>query len=185
MRPRAAASAAAALALVAGGVVAGASAATAADPSPRQDVFASARAATAKYHDITKATEAGFGELKDAAGIACIDNPAGGMGIHYVNGARVDGVLDPARPEVLVYEPQADGSMKLGALEYVILAADWKGSGAPTLFGHSFEYMPGQDEPHPNRYGLPAFWELHVWAWAHNPSGIFEDWNPKVTCENA
>ncbi len=185
MRPRTAASVVAALALAAGGVVAGAPAATAADPSPRQDGFAGARAATARYHDITKATAAGFGEITDAAGIACIDSPAGGMGVHYGNGNRIDGVLDPAQPEVLVYEPQEDGSMKLGALEYVILDADWKGSGAPSLFGQSFTYMPGQDEPHPNRYGLPAFWELHVWAWAHNPNGIVEDWNPEVTCANA
>ena len=184
MRPRTAASAAAALALVASGV-AGASAAAAAEPSPRQDGLAGVRAATAPYHDITKATAAGFGEIKDAAGIACIAGPAGGMGIHYGNGDRIDGVLDPAQPEVLVYEPQEDGSLKLGALEYVILDADWKGSGAPSLFGQSFTYMPGQDEPHPNRYGLPAFWELHVWAWAPNPDGIFADWNPEVTCANA
>jgi hypothetical protein len=35
----------------------------------------------------------------------------------------------------------------------------------------------------PNRYGLPAFYELHVWAWKTNPSGMFADWNPRVSCE--
>jgi hypothetical protein len=166
---------------VAAGVVGGASAAAATD-SPRQDGFAAARAATATFHDISVAKAAGFGELKDAAGIACIDNAAGGMGIHYVNGGRIDGVLDPAAPEVLVYEPQPDGSMRLGALEYVIFASAWTGEGPPQLYGHEFHYMPGQDEPHPNRYGLPAFWELHAWVWNHNARGVFNDWNPAVTC---
>jgi hypothetical protein len=104
------------------------------------------------------------------------------MGIHYVNGSRIDSVLDPARPEVLVYEPQPDGSMQLGALEYVIFASDWAGEGPPQLYGQDFEYMPGQDEAHPNRYGLPAFWELHAWVWKTNPDGVFADWNPRVTC---
>ena len=153
-----------------------------ADGSPRQDDFAAARAATARFHDIRKAT--GFTELDDAAGIACIDNPAGGMGVHFVNGSRLDTVLDPTLPEALVYEPQADGSMRLGALEYVILAADWKGPGSPQLFGRHFEYQPGPDEANPNRFGLPAFWELHVWAWKKNPRGMFDDWNPRVTCAN-
>ena len=180
MRAGTAVAAAASAGLVAAGVVAGASTATAADRPSRQDIFAAARAATAKYHDISAAV--GFGELKDAAGIACIDNAAGGMGIHYVNGARIDSVLDPALPEVLVYEPQPDGSMQLGALEYVIFASDWAGEGPPQLYGQDFEYMPGQDEQHPNRYGLPAFWELHAWVWKANSNGVFADWNPRVTC---
>lgn len=178
MRPRTVLSSATSVALAAAGVVGGASAAVA--DSPRQDVFAAARAATAKYHDISAAV--GFGELKDAVGIACIDNPEGGMGIHYVNGSRIDGVLDPAKPEVLVYEPQPDGSMQLGALEYVVFASDWAGEGPPQLYGQDFEYMPGPGEAHPNRYGLPAFWELHAWVWKHNPNGVFDDWNPRVTC---
>ena len=164
-------------------VGAGAGSASAADGFSRQDDFAAARAATAKYHDIRNAT--GFGELDDAAGIACIDNPAGGMGVHFVDGSRLNSVLDPALPEALVYEPQADGSMKLGALEYVILASDFKGEGAPKLFGQSFEYQPGPGEANPNRFGLPAFWELHLWVWNQNPRGMFDDWNPKVTCANA
>ena len=167
-------------ALLGGTVVGGASSAAADDDSLRQDAFAATRQATARYHDIS--TAVGFGELRDAADIACIDNPAGGMGVHYVNGGRIDAVLDPALPEVLVYEPRADGSMQLGAVEYVIFASDWPGEDPPELFGHSFYYMPGQDEAHPNRYGLPAFWELHAWVWKTNPNGMFDDWNPRVTC---
>ena len=49
----------------------------------------------------------GYGLFVDAAGIACIAQPGlGTMGIHYVNGGLVgDTVLDPAKPEALVYEP--------------------------------------------------------------------------------
>ena len=180
MRVRTAVAAAASAGLVAAGVVAGASTATAADRPARQDIFAAARAATAKYHDISKAE--GFGELKDAAGIACIDNPAGGMGIHYVNGARIDSVLDPALPEVLVYEPQPDGSMQLGALEYVIFASDWAGEGPPRAVRAGLRVHARPGRGHPNRYGLPAFWELHTWVWKANPNGVFADWNPRVTC---
>jgi hypothetical protein len=35
----------------------------------------------------------------------------------------------------------------------------------------------------PNRYGLPAFYELHVWAWRENPNGSFVDWHPHVICD--
>ena len=91
IRARTAVAAAASAGLVASGVVAGASTATAADRPARQDVFAAARATTAKYHDITKAD--GFGELKDAAGIACIDNP-------WVWKANPNGVFDDWNPRV-------------------------------------------------------------------------------------
>ncbi len=47
----------------------------------------------------------------------------------------------------------------------------------PHLMGHLLHFAPG-----PNRYGPPAFYELHVWAWKQNPKGSFADWNPKVSC---
>jgi hypothetical protein len=149
-----------------------------------QSDLASVRAATAQFADVAAAQAAGYGLLVDAAGIACIDSPAGGMGIHYVN---VDLVLDPAleptRPEVLVYEPDKHGRLRLVAVEYVVFEADWRSDDPPTLFGEHFHRMPGAGEREPqNRYGLPAFFELHVWLWKHNPSGMFEDWNPKVSC---
>jgi hypothetical protein len=155
---------------------------------PADDLQAT-RAATARFHSMAQATAAGYGELRDAADIACIDNPAGGMGIHYVNGDLVaDPALTPTSPEVLVYQPMPDGGMKLVALEYVILESTWRAdhpdpTDVPTLFGQEFERLPGPDEAQPqNRYGLPAFYELHLWLWQDNPAGMFEDWNPDVTC---
>ena len=153
------------------------------------DDFQATRAATAGFHSLSQATSSGYGELRDAAGIACIDNPAGGMGIHYVNGALVgDPALTQSSPEVLVYQPAPNGELHLVALEYVILESTWRAdhpdpADVPQLFGQSFERLagPGAAEPQ-NRYGLPAFYELHLWLWKANPNGLFNDWNPKVTC---
>jgi len=138
------------------------------------------RAATAPFHSLATAQGAGYGLFTDAAGIACIDDPAGGMGVHYVRGDVVpDGDIDPRTPEALVYEPQANGRMRLVAVEYVVFQADWnaKHDAKPELFGQTFD-DPGAD----NRYGLPPFYELHVWLWKHNPVSTFDDWNPRVTC---
>lgn len=143
------------------------------------------RDATARFHNINVAKAAGYGEFRDAAGIACIANPPlGTMGIHYVNGGFVgDSVVDPLRPEALVYEPK-DGKLKLVALEYIVFQAAWDADHAsrPSLFGHEFGLV--KDSP-PNRYGLPAFYELHVWLWKDNPSGMFFEWNPRVSCGGA
>jgi hypothetical protein len=146
--------------------------------------LAEVRAATAKFHDVATAEAVGYSRLVDAAGIACIDNPAGGMGIHYVNIDLVlDPTLDPVEPEVLIYEPDKHGKLKLVGVEYVVFESDWEAEHPPSLFGQRFHRMPGASEPEPqNRYGLPAFHELHAWIWKHNPAGMFEDWNPKVSC---
>lgn len=143
--------------------------------------LAAARTATAGYHDLSTAQAAGYGLFKDAAGIACIDNPPeGGMGIHYVNGDYVgDTNLDPTKPEALVYAPEPNGHLKLVALEYIVFQAGWDANhgSRPVLFGHEFGLVPA-----PNRFGIPAFYELHVWVWKPNPSGMFYEWNPRVVC---
>jgi hypothetical protein len=138
-----------------------------------------ARQATARFHDVSHAT--GYGLFRDAAGIACIDNPGvGGMGIHYVNGALVGDPDENLRtPEALVYDPDEHGRLKLGALEYIVDKAAWDAthSGPPRLFGQDFEAIPAG-----NRFGLDPFYELHVWLWKPNPRGLFDDWNPRVVC---
>ena len=140
-----------------------------------------AREATAKFRKLTVAEDRGYALLKDAAGIGCIDNPGvGAMGIHYANGMLVgDGKVKATAPDVLVYQPLPNGRMRLVALEYVVFQDAWdaKHSGPPLLFGQTFELL-GAD----NRYGLPPFYELHAWVWKHNPRGLFDDWNPRVTC---
>jgi hypothetical protein len=141
-----------------------------------------ARSGTAGYHNLDKATAAGYGEFRDQDGIACIDKPGvGGMGVHYVKGALVG---DPAEiataPEALVYEPQPNGRLRLVAVEWVVVQSAWEAAGntePPSLFGREFELV---DEN--NRYGLPPFYELHAWIWKNNPRGMFDDWNPNVRC---
>jgi hypothetical protein len=143
-----------------------------------------ARKATKQFRRLAVAQAAGYGLLTDAAGIACIDNPGvGGMGVHYVQGDLVgDDKVVARKPEALVYEPRPDGRMRLVALEYVVFQAAWDAHHRkpPKLFGEEFELV-GAD----NRYGLPPFYELHAWVWKHNPRGLFDDWNPRVTCPPA
>jgi hypothetical protein len=148
--------------------------------------LADAVQATAGFHDIAVAKAAGYGLFTDAKGIACIDMPAmpgmaaGAMGIHFVKGALVgDGDVDASTPEAVVYEPEKNGQMRLVALEYVVLQADWnaKHSSPPSLFGQEFNFTPAG-----NRYDLPPFYSLHAWIWKHNPTGMFSMFNPEVSC---
>jgi hypothetical protein len=142
-----------------------------------------ARAATAQFHQLDTAMAAGYGLFTDAAGIACIDNPAGVMGIHYVKGALVgDAAVDAATPEALVYQRLPDGELRLVAVEYVVFQGAWDAahSSPPALFGQQFTLIPMG-----NRYGLPPFYELHAWIWKDNPSGMFKDWNPRGSCDAA
>jgi hypothetical protein len=137
-----------------------------------------ARAATAQFRDVEAAKDAQYGELRDAQNIACIDlQGEGGMGVHYVNGGLVgDDVLDPNKPEALVYEPHGK-KLELVALEYIVFAANWTKTAPPSMFARSFDYTPA-----PNRFGIPAFWSLHAWVFKHNPAGNVMAWNPHVSC---
>lgn len=139
--------------------------------------------ATARYHDLAVAKRAGYGLLKDVKGVACIAMSSmpgmGAMGLHYANGSLVgDGVLRVGAPEALVYAPE-HGTLRLAAVEYVVTKAAWHARHAsrPSLFGHAFNLTPAG-----NRFGLPAFYSLHVWIWKHNPAGTFAMWNPDVSC---
>jgi hypothetical protein len=140
--------------------------------------------ATARFHDLDAAKAAGYDALvTDVHGLTCIADPngAGGMGVHYANLSLLGdgGAIDPTKPEALVYAPNADGQPKLAALEYILFASEWSGglNDPPTLFGQQFFYTP-----EPNRYGLHAFWALHVWIWQPNSAGLFQPWNPRVHC---
>jgi len=139
-------------------------------------LIAEVRVATRDFHDVGVAIGAGY-----ASAGSCVSGPqAGAMGIHYPNGALVsDGVLDPRLPEILIYE-QRGGRLRLLGVEFLVIAEQWHAANAapPVLMGQHFHYVGS-----PNRYGLPPFYELHVWAWRDNPSGTFADWNPQVSCD--
>jgi hypothetical protein len=142
------------------------------------------RNATEQYRDVPTAEAAGYGELADAEGITCIELAGvGGMGVHYVNGALVgDAVVDPLRPEAVVYAQGGGGKLKLAALEYIVFADAWHAANGPdadppSLFGVPFNLTPAG-----NRFGIPAFYALHAWLFRGNPAGQFTPWNPKVSC---
>ena len=128
------------------------------------------REVNARFADVGVATAEGYAPIPCTSGIE-----GGAMGIHYVNGALIeDGTVDIARPEAVMYEPQADGTMELVAVEYITT------KGPANLDGHLLSFANS-----PNRYGLPPFFELHVWAWRDNPAGTFADMNPNVSCDAA
>lgn len=133
------------------------------------------RNATAKYIDINKATADHF-----VVGTPCVSGPdAGAMGVHLVRPDRITKlVLDAVQPQALIYEPMADGAMRLVGVEFIVLAQNWPNPDSPpALEGNLLNYIGA-----PNRYGLPAFYEIHVWAWEDNPKGSYADWNTHVTC---
>lgn len=113
----------------------------------------------------------------------CVSGPDhGAMGIHYINGALLDGAIDVDHPEALIYEPVGNRRRLVG-VEYIVDAATWLSipehhGQPPQLEGQAFQFVGA-----PNRFSIPAFFELHVWAWRENPNGAFVDWNNNVTCE--
>jgi hypothetical protein len=135
------------------------------------------REATERFRDVRVAEAEGY-QLQ----FGCVSgSDVGAMGMHFVNGALVgDDVLDPAHPEIVLYEPMADGRLRLTGADFLVLKDVWdaKHAAPPELMGqllHLFEA--------PNRFGLPAFYTLHVWAWKDNPNGTFVNWNPRVSCD--
>jgi hypothetical protein len=134
------------------------------------------RASTERFKDVAVAVAEGY-----ALQFGCVSgDDSGAMGMHYINGALVNaGILDATRPQIVIYEPQANGSLRLIGADFLVLADAWNAthSAPPELMGQSFHLFTS-----PNRFGLPAFYTLHVWAWKDNPNGAFVNWHPRVSC---
>lgn len=140
-----------------------ASAAAVASPGLLKEVHA----ASARFHSTTQATKAGY-----VVSSPCIAHPTlGGMGFHWVNNALVDPAFDPLQPEALVYAPDAQGTPRLAAVEYIVINV---GQPAPTFDGQPFD-VGGTPVPVPH-------WSLHVWVHRDNPNGVFTPFNPDVSC---
>jgi hypothetical protein len=135
------------------------------------------REATRQFIDVNATASA---EYFPAFG--CVSGPDhGAMGIHYVNMGLVgDGEIDANHPEALIYEPSGD-RFRLVGVEYIVDAVTWlkHHKEPPMLEGQAFQLVSS-----PNRFNLPTFFELHVWAWRDNPNGAFVDWNNNVSCEH-
>ena len=136
------------------------------------------RESTARFKDVSVAEAEGYSLL-----FGCVTGPdAGAMGLHYVNLSLVSsGVVDATKPQIVIYEPQPDGHLQLIGADFLVLADQWDkahpGQGAPQLMGQLYHYFES-----PNRFGLPPFYTLHVWAWKPNPNGAFVNWHPNVSC---
>lgn len=145
---------------------------------PVTGLIKTVRDATARYRDVRNAVADGYGPV-----LGCVSGEQeGAMGVHYLNSGLIgDGTVDAAHPELLVYEPMAGGHLRLVAAEFITLADNWNTSHPdtpPLLMGQLFDYASS-----PNRFGLPANYSLHVWAWKYNPKGTFSMWNPRVSCD--
>ena len=136
-----------------------------------QQQLARLRQVTASFHDINAAGAAGWSaKITD-----CMASDSGGMGFHYGNTNLIDGTVRVEQPELLLYEPEKNGKMGLVAVEYIIpYTAHARDAEPPVLFGQKF-----------SRNDTFQLWGLHAWVWRENPSGMFANWNPRVTCAHA
>jgi hypothetical protein len=137
------------------------------------------RDATAQFLDVRVAENSGYHLL-----FGCVSGPdAGAMGMHFVNADLIgDDVIDVTRPEIVIYEPIGNGRVRLIGADFLVLKDVWDqshpGQGAPQLMGQIFHLFEA-----PNRFGLPDFYTLHVWAWKDSPTGTFVNWNQNVSCD--
>jgi hypothetical protein len=153
------------------------------DMTPEQQSKANAlvkivQDSTERFKDVTVAVAEGY-----ALQFGCVSgDSSGAMGLHYVNANLVSGgVLDATRPQIVIYEALPNGELKLIGADYLLIADPWNKnhSGPPELMGQLFHLFDS-----PNRFGLPAFYTLHVWAWKDNPNGAFVNWHPNVSCQS-
>jgi hypothetical protein len=150
----------------------------------RNDLVKIVKQVTDKYHSIAMAENDDYHLL-----FGCVsDEDSGAMGLHFVKLSLYlkdpqkgifDDQIDPYQPEIILYEPTPWGPKLTGA-DYIVDAATWNKthSQAPELDGQIFHFFDA-----PNRFGLPPFYTLHVWAWKDSPTGTFVNWNKDVRCD--
>lgn len=143
-----------------------------------------ARAALDRYRDPVAAVHDGYFST-----LGCIEYPEGGhegamayapggMGVHFLNLGHIAPVLDPSRPQVLIYEPDGD-RLRLVAAEWFV-PAELVGGEPPAIFGHALQGpMEGHKPLMPEGF---HHYDLHVWLWKDNPEGVFSPTNPAVKC---
>jgi hypothetical protein len=145
--------------------------------SALQRELQAAKAATARYHSFKQALRAGY----SVVGEPCVTSPLGTMGIHAVNAKLMaDPTINPRQPEILLYVHKPNGRMRLVGLEYWKADADGNLATAddrPSAFAQPFDGpMPGHNPT------MPLHYDLHVWIWKDNPSGLFAQFNPALSC---
>ena len=144
---------------------------------PTGDLIRAVRDSTRRFRNVEQAKAEGYLLM-----FGCVSGPDdGAMGLHYVNLELVgDPALDPARPEIVIYEPLPNGGRRLIGADFLVFAESWhaNNTATPQIMGQLMHLIES-----PNRYGLPAFYTLHVWAWKPSPTGAFVNWHADVSCD--
>jgi hypothetical protein len=193
-----------ATAIISGATLVATGAPAAADtPGPGEPSLAEVRAATEKFQDVKVALAEGYvrdpSDMCETADMMGRPASAGAMGVHYFRPdllgitappiPRVNGngtYTDFRAPSILIYEPQADGSMQLVAVENLVFQASWAAAGhasPPTFHGVAYDTM--QDDPATaadEAHNFEPHYDRHVWLYRENPNGVFEPFNPAVSC---
>ena len=174
-----------------------------ATPATGEPDLAAVRAATARFQDVKVALAEGYirdpGDMCDTAEMMGRPAKLGAMGIHFfrpdllgISGPpnpRVTGSgthTDFRKPGILIYEPQADGSLKLVAVENLVFRLAWAEAGntkPPSFHGVPYDMM--QDDPRTKvdeAHMFEPHYDRHVWLFRDNPNGVFAQYNPKVSC---
>jgi hypothetical protein len=193
------------IALAAAAIASACSQALTETPGPGEPTLAQVREAAARFQDVNVALAEGY--IRDPANMCetadMIGRPAsaGAMGVHYFRPDLL-GVTEPPNPRVngsstytdfnlpaiLIYEPQADGSMELVAVENLVFKASWAAAGhtsPPTFHGRPYDDM--EDDPATTvdeAHNFAPHYDRHVWVYRENPNGVFESFNPTVSCEH-
>ena len=205
------AASAAALAAVSGAQPAPVLAVSGGEPAPvpavsvGEPTLEQVRAATERFRDVDVALAEGYVrdplDLCDTAEMMGRPAEEGVMGIHFARpdrlgitgppNPRVDGTgthTDFLQPSILIYEPQADGSLELVAVENLVFVDAWNAAGnreRPSFQGRPYDLMADDpattvDEAHM----FEPHYDLHVWLYRENPRGMFAQFNPNATCAN-
>lgn len=172
-------------------------------PGAGEPTLAEVRAATERFQDVEVALADGYirdpSNMCETADMMGRPVSAGAMGVHYFRpdllgvtappNPRVNGTgtyTDFRAPAILIYEPQADGSMELVAVENLVFQASWAAAGhaSPPTF-HGVPYDDMRDDPETavdEAHNFEPHYDRHVWLYRENPNGVFEPFNPAVSC---
>lgn len=161
-------------------------------------------AATKRFRDVDVALAEGYVRdpmnLCDTAQMMGRPAKLGAMGIHFFRpdllgitappNPRVSGSgthTDFRKPSILIYEPQADGSLQLVAVENLVFEAAWKAAGhklRPRYQGEPYDHMVDDPETKVDEaHMFEPHYDRHIWLYRHNPKGLFAPFNPNVSCQ--
>ncbi|MDP9421528.1 MAG: hypothetical protein M3Q19_01625 [Pseudomonadota bacterium] len=170
---------------------------------PTEPDLAAVRNATQRFRDVKVALTEGYmpapGNMCEAASMMGRSSDLGAMGVHYFRpdllgittppNPRVDGTgthTDFTKPAILIYEPQADGSLELVAVENLVFIKAWEAAGnnaPPSFMGKTFDRMADDPAtPADEAHMFEPHYDLHVWLYRDNPNGMFAQFNPNVSC---